>query len=154
MPRIILWALMLMLVIPGLALGQGEGAKVFERCVPCHKGGGTGMVGLYPPLVKHAPEVVTVSRSYLIAVLLYGLKGKIDIEGQKTGYDGIMPSHYSLNDEEVAAVLNYVLSSWGNDKLLPREFKPISADEVKAERGKNLTMQQVYQSRKELKLVK
>ncbi len=154
MPRTFIWALMLLLVIPGLALGQGEGARVFGHCVPCHKGGGTGMVGIYPPLVKHAPEVVTGSRSYLITVLLYGLQGKIDIEGQKTGYDGIMPSHYWLKDDEVAAVLNYVLTSWGNDKLLPKDFKPISADEVKTQRGKNLTKQQVYQIRKELKLVK
>ena len=154
MLRNLMLALMLTLVIPGLALGQGEGAKVFERCVSCHKGGGTGMVGVYPPLVKHAPEVVTGSRSYLITVLLYGLDGKIDIEGQKTGYDGIMPSHYSLTDEETAAVLNYVLTSWGNDKLLPKDFKPITADEVKAERGKKLTRQQVYQIRKGLKLVK
>ena len=154
MLRSFIWVSMLMLVIPGLALGREGGAKVFERCVPCHKGGGTGMVGIYPPLVKHAPEVVTGNRSYLITVLLYGLQGKIDIDGQKTGYDGIMPSFYSLNDEEVAAVLNYVLTSWGNDKLLPKDFKPISADEVKTQRGKNLTMQQVYQIRKELNLVK
>jgi mono/diheme cytochrome c family protein len=145
---------MLMLVIPGLALGQSEGAKVFGLCVPCHKGNGTGMVGLYPPLVKHAPEIVMSSRSYLITVLLYGLQGKIDIEGQKIGYDGVMPSYYSLNDEEAAAVLNYVLTSWGNDKLLPKDFKSFSADEVKAQRGKNLTMQQVYRIRKELMLIK
>jgi mono/diheme cytochrome c family protein len=154
MLRTFIWALMLMLVIPGLALGQGEGAKVFKHCVPCHKGNGTGMVGLYPPLIKHYPEVVMSSRSYLIPVLLYGLQGKIDIKSQKTGYDGIMPSYYSFNDEEVAAVLNYVLTSWGNDKLLPKDFKPISADEVKAQRGKNLTKQQVYQIRKELMQLK
>ena len=153
MSRTFLWTIMLMLLTRGLALGQGEGAKVFERCVPCHRGNGTGMIGLYPPLVKHAPEVVMRSRSYLITVLLYGVQGKIDFEGQKTGYE-IMPSHYSLKDEEVAAVLNHVLTSWGNDKLLPKDFKPISADEVKAERGKNLTKQQVYEIRKELKLEK
>jgi hypothetical protein len=65
-----------------------------------------------------------------------------------------MPSHYSLNDEQIAAVLNYVLTSWGNDKLLPGDFKPIGTDEIKAQRGKNLTRAQVYQLRKELKLAK
>lgn len=154
MPRTFIWALTLLLIIPSLALGQGEGARVFGRCVQCHKGNGTGMMGIYPPLVKHAPDVVMGSRSYLITVLLYGLQGKIDIEGQKIGYDGIMPSYYSLNDEEGAAVLNYVLTSWGNDKLLPKDFKPIGADEIKAQRGKNLTMQQVYQTRKGLKLLR
>jgi mono/diheme cytochrome c family protein len=144
-----------MLVIPVLALGQGEGAKVFERCVSCHKENGTGLAGKYPPLVKHAPEIVISSRSYLIKVLLYGLVGKIEIEDPKAVYDGgVMPSYYSLKDEEVAAVLNYILTSWGNDKLLPKDFKPIRADEIKAERGKNLDRRQVYQIRKELKLVK
>jgi len=154
MSRTFIWALLLMLVIPGLALGQGEAAKVFEqRCAPCHREDGTGMAGKYPPLVKHAPEVLISSRSYLIKVLLYGLVGKIDIEGAT--YDGgVMPSFYSYKDKEIAAVLNYVLTSWGNDKLLPKDFKPISADEIKAERGKNIERRQVYQIRKELKLVK
>ena len=153
MSRTFMWALSLMLLLPGPALGQGEGAKVFERCVPCHRGNGTGMVGLYPPLVRHAPEIVLRSRSYLITVLLYGVQGKIDFEGQTTGNE-IMPSHYTLKDEEVAAVLNFVLTSWGNDKLLPGDFKPIGADEVRAERGKNLTKQQVYEIRKKLNLEK
>jgi len=42
----------------------------------------------------------------------------------------------------------------GNDKPLPKDFKPIGADEVGAQRGKNPTRQQVYQLRKEFKLVK
>ena len=156
MSRTIIWALLLMLVIPRLTMAQGEGAKVFkQRCAPCHREDGTGMGGKYPPLVKHAPEVLISSRSYLIKVLLYGLDGKIEIEDPKATYDGgVMPSHYTLKDEEVAAVLNYILTSWGNDKQLPKDFKPIRADEIKAERGKNIERQQVYQIRKELKLVK
>lgn len=152
MRKIFLAVMTLMLAIPGPALAQAEGAKIFERCVPCHRGNGTGMVGMYPPLVTHAPEVVSGDRSYIIKVLLYGLQGKIEIKGQKVKYDGTMPDFYSLGDEEAAAVLNYILTSWGNDKLLPKDFKPISADEVKAQRGKNLTGQQVYRMRKELKL--
>lgn len=152
MHRTSILALALMLVIPGPALGQEEGAKVFNRCVQCHRGNATGVVGMYPPLVRHAPAIALADRSYLITVVLYGLQGKIEIEGQKTGYDGVMPSQYSLKDEEVAAVLNYVLTSWGNDKLLPKDFKPIRADEVKTQRGKNLTPQQVYRIRQGLKL--
>jgi mono/diheme cytochrome c family protein len=154
MPRTCLWALLLLSVLPGLALGQGEGATVFERCLPCHQGNGTGMAGVFPPLATHAPKLATADRSYPIKVLLYGLQGKIRIEGQKTAYDGIMPSHSSLKDDEIAAVLNYVLTSWGNDKLLPKGFKPIRAGEVKAQRGKNLTALQVYRIRQKLKLPK
>ena len=147
-------ALILLLAVSDLALGQGEGAKVFERCVPCHRGNGKGMVGMYPPLVNHAPEVLSASRSYLISVLLYGVQGKIEIERGKVEYNGIMPSHYTLKDEEVAAVLNYVLTSWGNDNQLPKNFEPIRAEEVNAQRGKNLTVQQVYEIRKKLKLTR
>jgi hypothetical protein len=49
-------------------------------------------------------------------------------------------------------VLNYVLSRWGNEKALPKGFKPISAGEVKALRGKNLTPKQVHDLRTKLKL--
>ncbi|MEW6721280.1 MAG: cytochrome c [Thermodesulfobacteriota bacterium] len=152
MQKNFLLALALTMAIPGQALGQAEGAKVFERCVPCHRGNGAGMVGMYPPLVAHAPEIVSGDRSYIIKVLLYGLQGKIAIKSQKIKYDGTMPEFYSLGDEEAAAVLNYILTSWGNDKLLPKDFKPISADEVKAQRGKNLTGKQVHRLREELKL--
>ena len=37
---------------------------------------------------------------------------------------------------------------------MPKDFKNIGADEVKAQRGKNLTDKQVYEIRKELKLTK
>jgi len=154
MARTLKRVLLMMLVCPTMALGQGDGARVFGRCVPCHRGNATGMVGLYPPLVNHAPEIAKANRTYLITVVLYGVRGKIEIEGQKLPYDGIMPSHYSLTDEEAAAVLNYVLTSWGNDNHLPKDFKEISADEVKAQRGKNLTDKQVYEIRKKLKLTK
>ena len=154
MARTLNLVLLMMLVCPPMALGQGDGVQVFGRCVPCHKGNGAGMVGLYPPLVNHASEIAKASRTYLITVILYGVQGKIEIEGQKLPYDGIMPSHYSLTDEEAAAVLNYVLTSWGNEKNLPKDFKNIGADEVKAQRGKNLTDKQVYEIRKELKLTK
>src|SRR4030042_776241 len=154
MARTLKRVLLMILVCPTMALGQGDGARVFGRCVPCHRGNATGMVGLYPPLVNHAPEIAKANRTYLITVVLYGVRGKIEIEGQKLPYDGIMPSHYSLTDEEAAAVLNYVLTSWGNDNHLPKDFKEISADEVKAQRGKNLTDKQVYEIRQQLKLTK
>ena len=152
MNRMLRLALVLILVSPGLVLGQGDGALVFGRCVPCHQGDGFGKAGLYPPLMTNAPELVKGSRTYLITVLLYGLEGKIAIKGQKVVYSGLMPSQYSLKDEEIAAVLNYILTSWGNDKLLPKDFRHITADEVKAERGKNLMPRQVYEIRKELRL--
>jgi len=152
MSRMLKWALVLVLVSPALAFGQGDGERIFGRCVPCHQGNGFGKAGVYPPLLAHAPELFKGSRTYLINVLLYGLEGKIEIKSQNATYNGMMPNQYSMKDEEIAAVLNHMLSSWGNDRLLPKDFRPITAGEVQAERGKNLTPLQVYNIRKDLKL--
>jgi hypothetical protein len=78
------------------------------------------------------------------------LQGKIKIEGEKVSYHGIMPGHYSLKDGEVAAVQNYILTSWGNKELSPKDFRPIGADEVKAQRGKHLTGKDVHEMRRGL----
>jgi mono/diheme cytochrome c family protein len=152
MSRVMRWTFILVLALQGLVLFAAEGARVFERCLPCHKGNGGGQAGIYPPLVAHAPEVLASNRSYLITVLLYGLRGKIEIKGQKARYNGAMPNHYELTDEEAASVLNYVLASWGNDRLLPADFKPITAAEIRAERNRKLTPQQVYEIRQHLTL--
>lgn len=142
-------AVTLVLALPAAALAADDGARVFGRCLPCHQGNGGGHAGFYPPLVSHAPEVAT-QRSYVITVLLYGLEGAIEVGGRKAKYNGLMPNQYEMTDEEAAAVLNYVLTSWGNDKLLPKDFKPITAAEVRAERNRHLTPRQVYEIRQQM----
>jgi mono/diheme cytochrome c family protein len=84
-------------------------------------------------------------------VILFGLEGEIEVEGKK--YNGAMPAFGNqLKDDEIAAALNYVLASWGNDKMLPKGHKEYTAAEVKALRGKNLTSKQVHEARKKLKM--
>lgn len=133
------------------ALGKADGAAVYQRCFACHQSTGEGLAGVFPPLAGHAPALVKADRTYPINVVLYGLKGEFEVGGKK--YNGAMPGHEGqLNDEEVAAVLNYVLSSWGNDKLLPKGHKEITPGEVKAQRGKKLTPEQVHEIRRKLKI--
>src|SRR3990172_9553913 len=87
------------------------------RGFSCHPVPGGGIVGVFPPLAGHAPKLVNADRAYPIQVLLFGLGGEIEVEGKK--YNGAMPAFGDqLKDDEIAAVLNYVLSSWGNDKVL------------------------------------
>jgi mono/diheme cytochrome c family protein len=88
-------------------------------------------------------------RTVLIHTVLFGLQGKISVEGQS--YNGAMPGWKQLSDEKIAAVLDHELTSWGNDKQV-KNFKPIQPSEVKAERSKDLTPQQVYQERQKLGL--
>lgn len=63
-----------------------------------------------------------------------------------------MPAFADLNDGEAAAVLNQILTNWGNDKLLPKDHKPFAPGEVKAQRGNKLTVEQVQQIRGKLEL--
>jgi mono/diheme cytochrome c family protein len=131
------------------AQAKTDGAAVYRRCFGCHQSTGGGIAGVFPPLAGHAAKLIAVGRSFPIQVVLFGLKGKIEVEGKK--YNGAMPAlGDQLKDEEIAAVLNYVLGSWGNDKLLPKGHKQITPAEVKALRGEKLTPEQVYGIRKKL----
>jgi mono/diheme cytochrome c family protein len=49
----------------------------------------------------------------LIAIMMKGLSGKIVVNGAE--YKGFMPSHAMLTDEELANVLSYIRSDFGNN---------------------------------------
>jgi mono/diheme cytochrome c family protein len=141
----------LMCALAGIALAKTDGASVFQRCSVCHQPTGSGISGVFPPLAGHAVELVKADRTYPIDVVLYGLEGEIRVDGKT--YNGAMPELGSqLKDDEIAAVLNHVLASWGNKKMLPKGHKEYTSAEVKAQRGKKLTSRQVHDVRKKLKL--
>lgn len=151
--RILLVVFALSFALTGHALAKTDGASVYSRCFGCHKSTGVGISGTYPPLASHAAKVATAEggRTFLIDVLLYGMEGEIEVEGKK--YDGAMPAFgEQLKDDEIAVVLNYILTSWGNDKILPKGHKEYTSAEVKTRRGKKLTPGKVYEERQKLKL--
>lgn len=82
-------------------LSQKDGEKIYQAiCQGCHmpQGQGAKAVGFYPPLASN-PRLA--AGAYPTLVVLNGLHG--------------MPSFASrLNDDQVAAVVNYVRSSFGN----------------------------------------
>ncbi|MGI9542742.1 MAG: c-type cytochrome [Cyclobacteriaceae bacterium] len=97
------------------------GEKVFKTyCLVCHQANGAGVPNLYPPLSD--TDWVNGDKERLIDVVLNGLQGPIEIDG--TTYNSIMVSHSHLKDEEIAAVLTYVRSNFGNDS------SPITVEEV------------------------
>jgi mono/diheme cytochrome c family protein len=75
---------------------------------------GQGVPGTFPPLA--GSEWATAANAALpIRVVLHGLQGPITVKGQKV--NGTMPAFGTgqpMNDADVAAVLTYVRSSWGN----------------------------------------
>ena len=129
---------------------NGEGIYL-TNCSSCHQNSGEGVAGAFPPLVAHAPAVYNAEggREYLIRLLLHGLVGPIEVNGQ--GYNGVMLAWQQLGDDQIAAVLNYTLTSWGNEALL-ENFEPYTAEDVEPYRGETLSSEDVYELRQTLNI--
>ena len=150
MKKLAMLAVVLALGAVGLA---ASGEQVYAQCAGCHQASGQGVPGAFPPLAKELPLIAAkgdAGRRYLIQVVLFGLQGPIVAQGKT--YDSAMPPYGHLSDADVAAALNHALTAWGNDKLLPKGFKPLTAEEVKALRSSKLTPQQVFENWKKLGL--
>lgn len=118
---------------PGAHLTQGR-TVYMRQCISCHQADGQGTGRAIPPLVDHAPKLAAEAqgRAYLARLGLYGLTGRIEVMGQ--AYYNLMPAQgLALADEDVAGVLNYVLTQWGNDAAIePRHL--VLAEDVARER--------------------
>lgn len=107
---------------PGAAL---DGKALFAaHCAACHQATGKGLPGVFPPLdgsewVQGEPRIVA-------NILLHGITGEIEVEGQK--FSGQMPSFHQLSDAELAGVASYVRGAWSN------KSEPIEASVFEAER--------------------
>ncbi len=141
----------------GTPIGEADasaGETVFNgSCVACHQATGAGIPGAFPPLAGHLPEVVSLDggRPYVIDVVLYGLTGAINVHG--AAYNGMMTPWASVfDDDQIAAVLNYVATAWGNADALPEGFAAFTADEVAAQRATAKDSAAVYGERQALGL--
>lgn len=90
-----------------------DGAAIFSaQCSACHQANGQGIPGAFPPLA--ASEWMVADSAIPVAIVHDGLQGKIEVAGNQ--YQGAMPRFGGqLSDTELAAVLSYARSQWGND---------------------------------------
>ncbi|MFN0066178.1 MAG: c-type cytochrome [Limisphaerales bacterium] len=79
-------------------------------CGACHQPNGKGQDGLAPPLL--GTDWVLGSPERLVGIVLHGLRGPIEINGQH--WEMEMPGLNLLEDEEIAAVLTYIRREWGH----------------------------------------
>jgi mono/diheme cytochrome c family protein len=135
--------------VPAQAAADIDGATAYALCAACHQGNGMGIPGAFPPLAGHGPELYVADRTYPILVLLYGVMGQIQVSGMP--YNGLMPAHGQLDDATIAAILNYVMTAFGNSDILT-DFEAYEVADVAAERGRNLSFTDVYALRSELGL--
>jgi mono/diheme cytochrome c family protein len=110
----------------GAAGGGADGAQIYAaNCVACHQATGAGLPGVFPPLA--GSEWVLAADKVPVNILLHGITGKLTVKD--SAYNAQMPAFKDkLSDAEIAAVLSYVRTSFGNGA------GKIAQDLIKAER--------------------
>ena len=116
--------LMMGLGLYGYSQNAAKGKAVYAKtCIACHQATGAGVPSAFPPLAKSDYLNADVNRA--IKQVIKGSNGPITVNGKK--YSTPMPAQ-PLNDQEIADVLTYVYSNWGNSK------KVVTVAMVKAQR--------------------
>lgn len=101
----------LALILFSIAAYAQNGKKVYETtCLPCHQADGSGVPNLNPPLKK--TKWVQGDKKQLIDIVLKGLDAEIEIDGEY--FNNPMPSQAHLTDQQIADVLTYIRSNFGN----------------------------------------
>jgi mono/diheme cytochrome c family protein len=101
------------------------GQAIYEAlCLNCHQAAGQGLTGVYPPLAKS--EWVSGDPQILIRITMHGLAGPTKVLGKDYGLVPMPPM--GLDDQQLADVLTYVRSAFGN------KAPAVKSEEVKAVR--------------------
>lgn len=96
-----------------------------QHCLTCHQVDGSGVPRMNPPLIK--TSYVTGDKQKLIQWVLKGSVEKVPIDG--INYSNKMPPQSSLSDQQIADVLTYIRSDFGN------KASAIFSSDVKAARA-------------------
>lgn len=115
--------------LAGMKPGGGQtdlakGETVFKNnCASCHGAAGAGVPGAFPPLAGN-PDVSGDPKK-IIHIVEYGLSEPLTVNSRT--YHGQMPAwKNNLKDDEIAAAITYIRSSWGN-KGTPVTTKDVDA---------------------------
>ncbi len=143
-------ALVLLLLAAFASGAHAADAGIFaSHCAVCHGPEGKGVAGAYPPLADSVGNYVRLrqGRQYLVHVVSFGMMGPISVQGRT--YSGFMQPWTQFSDDEIAQVLNHVLADF-NARLLPADFTPLTAGEVKRFRATKLSFFEVHNERETL----
>lgn len=122
---VIVILILLLLLSAGKKANQAAGKDLYEKyCLSCHQADGNGVRGMFPPLAGN--KVITGEADSLIKIVLTGLQGEIEVNGAT--YNQVMLAQDNLKDAEIAGILTYIRSSWGNNAA------PVKEDEVAKQR--------------------
>jgi|GEM_PF-73411 len=108
------------------------GAQLYNNCAACHLADGTGNAALNIPPLAGSDWVLADGPNRIIRIVLNGMSGPVKVNGQVWQGNAMNPwrktadNPSGLADEEIAAVLSYIRSAWGNKASF------VTVDEVKA----------------------
>ena len=141
---------------PGLAPAAGAdeaaapaypaGLASFQaNCAVCHGPAGAGVPALAPPLLSYPARYAASpeGRRQLALTVLFGMFGDISVDDKH--YNFQMPDFSRLDDETLAATLNFVLFDLDHAAA---GVKPLSAAEIAAERAHPMDGTAVREHRK------
>lgn len=91
------------------------------NCAACHQANGEGLPGAFPPL-KGSPIVTGDNLQLYVDIIMNGYDAN-----PQYGTMAAVGTNLGWTEHEVAAVINYERSSWGNNapKVTPEEIKKI-----------------------------
>ncbi|WP_434547555.1 DUF7133 domain-containing protein [Parapedobacter pyrenivorans] len=134
-----------------LATRYPQGAALFQTtCQPCHGEDGRGVSPIAPPLA--GSEWVIGNKERLLALVLYGLTGPVDVAGHTYNspeVSGEMPGiahNPTIGDAELAELLSYIRNAWGNvakDEVLPEDLGMVRSKF--GDRAKPFTQNELYE---------
>jgi mono/diheme cytochrome c family protein len=112
----------------GAAAALAQGKKSYEQvCGLCHGVDGLGKPGQAPALAG-SEWVIAKGHNRLAHIPLAGLSGTLSVGGKDWNL-AMAPMGAALSDADLAGVLTYIRSSWGN------QAGEVTADDVKAVRA-------------------
>lgn len=105
-----------------------RGKRVFTtNCAVCHQANGQGMPNVYPPLAGSEWVTDPAHEKDMVRIVINGLQGPITVAGKQ--FNNVMAPMGHLNDQQIADVLSYIRSEWGN------QAPEVSVETVTAVRG-------------------
>ncbi|WP_322996660.1 cytochrome c [Castellaniella sp.] len=112
---------------------SADGGQLYTaNCVACHQANGSGVPGVFPPLSK-SEWVDAADAGVMVRIVLHGIHGPLTVEGVQ--YNGEMP-HFQdkFSDEEVAAIVSHVRTSFGNSaSTIDAKFAAQVREETKSQ---------------------
>ena len=96
-------------------LAGEPGQQLPWNCVVCHQPSGMGVSGQFPPLAGSEFVLAqgNMGDNHLVMLVLNGLQGHFMVKGQ--AYNNAMAPWKQLTDEQIANILTYIRSDWGNN---------------------------------------